>query len=166
MKVPMKWLKEYTEINLTAEEYASKMVMAGNGVEGVEKTGEQFDNVVVGHVLSCEMHPNSDHLHVCTVDVGQAEPLQIVCGAPNVHEGDGSARRSKALTCPAASRSSAASCAASRVRACCAPAPSWTFPKASTPTAARKALSFCRKSTLPAPTSRRSSVWAMISSIS
>ena len=87
MKVPMKWLKEYTEINMTAEEYASKMVMAGNGVEGVEKTGEQFDKVVVGHVLSCEMHPNSDHLHVCMVDVGQEEPLQIVCGAPNVHEG-------------------------------------------------------------------------------
>ena len=64
MKVPMKWLKEYTEINMPAEEYASKMVMSGDGVEGVEKTGEQFDNVVVGHVLSCEMHPNSDHLHV------------------------------------------------------------------------------------------------------
>ena len=87
MKVPMKWLKEYTEINMTAEEYASRMVMAGNGVEGVEKTGEQFDNVVVGHVLSCEMHPNSDHLHVCMVDVGKEEPLQIVCGAPNVHAG-------------------------------------------------------------------------------
>ena len=52
MKVPMKWLKEYTEINMSAADYASKMVMAGNGVEGVEQTGEQFDNVVVGHVLS------------------------------------------------------------------------------------------------------------------
>jgi len=87
MKVPMKWLKEYTEINMSAADYASRMVMAGNGVEGVEETGGQFDNVVVGHVLSCEMHPNSDHLHICMVDVGQAEPLQIVCGAPNVHEG-------------------------------------------------------------------------------
>ncbi len=87
MKVPMKWLKEYTEVNMSSADYASKMVMAGNGVEGIDATGEQFDNVVVGHVLSCEMHPNSDHLHVCMVDVGKEEPLQIVCGAPNVHEG-------------------------------------------------------------------------------
>ena len=48
------------------------MIMTGTAVEGVEKTGEQFDNVVVGRVLTCEDHPNSDHLHVCTVDVGQA----------------------------------------------------------------------------------------------
>ena len=54
MKVPMKWLKEYTEINLPAAEYADKMVMAGNGVEGIDNTGDLFDKVVVGHVLSCE----------------------------------------------------------------------------------------------------------------
>lgn len=87
MKVPMKWLKEYVDINMPAEEYASKMVMTGTAVEGVEKTGEQFEKVVAGKVLSCVDHPNSDHLHVCMVDVGEAEPLQIVCGAPNVHEG-------------------------------------------------------------------------------
>ncbi|MBQ8963325.1 MAG: phenylalanine--tRNA ligase subunit beta [Clostridia bacterium] len=85
MKAPMKWLKEYVDINMPAEEYASRMVMTGTAVEGVEKTGEQFDKVVVGRVLTCVDHPNSDHLHICTVDVGGEEPLQIVCGAPNVH---------------------------------------------------------------------------------
>ena len=86
MKVPMKWLKEYTEINLSAQDYASKMIMAGNGVEGIDNTGELFDNVVVGHVLSCEGIEGT-HLHLCMVDVGQEEPLQIVCGAPNVSAG-------------------------------------------------------------------------------
>ena len=87
MKVPMKWLKEYVDIDMTAEEYASRMVMTGTGVEGVEKTGTQFDKVVVGYVVSCVDHPNSDHLHICMVDVGEEEPIQIICGAPNVHEG-------------------------------------------------------------------------------
>ena len=87
MKVPMKWLQEYVDIDLTPEEYASRMVMTGTAVEGVAQTGEQFDNVVVGMVLECREHPNSDHLHICMVDVGQEEPLQIVCGAPNVRAG-------------------------------------------------------------------------------
>ncbi|MBR1559196.1 MAG: phenylalanine--tRNA ligase subunit beta [Clostridia bacterium] len=85
MKVPMKWLKEYVDIDIPAEEYASRMVMTGTAVEGVEQTGAQFDKVVVGRVLSCVDHPNSDHLHICQVDVGEAEPIQIICGAPNVH---------------------------------------------------------------------------------
>ena len=84
MKVPMKWLREYVDVKMPAEEYAARMVMTGTAVEGVEKTGEQFDRVVVGRVLSCVDHPNSDHLHICTVDVGGEAPLQIVCGAPNV----------------------------------------------------------------------------------
>ena len=87
MKVPMKWLKEYVEIPMNAEEYASRMIMTGTAVEGVDKTGEQFDKVVVGYVVSCVDHPNSDHLHICMVDVGGEEPIQIVCGAPNVHAG-------------------------------------------------------------------------------
>jgi len=87
MKVPMKWLKEYVDVKPAAEEYASQMIMTGTAVEGVDVTGAQFDGVVVGHVLTCEPHPNSDHLHICMVDVGQEEPLQIVCGAPNVAAG-------------------------------------------------------------------------------
>jgi len=87
MKVPMKWLKEYVDINMPAAEYAEKMISTGTAVEGVDKSGEQFDKVVVGYVVSCVDHPNSDHLHICMVDVGGEEPIQIVCGAPNVHAG-------------------------------------------------------------------------------
>ena len=84
MKIPMKWLKEYVDVDMPVSDYVKGMIMAGNGVEGTETTGAQFDHVVVGHVLTCEDHPDSDHLHVCTVDVGEEAPLQIVCGAPNV----------------------------------------------------------------------------------
>lgn len=87
MKVPMKWLKEYVDVNMPATEYADRMIATGTAVEGVDKTGEQFDKVVVGYVVSCVDHPNSDHLHICMVDVGGEEPIQIVCGAPNVHAG-------------------------------------------------------------------------------
>jgi len=86
MKAPMKWLNEYTKINMPAEEYARRMIMTGTAVEGWENTSK-FTNVVVGYVKTCEMHPDSDHLHVCTVDVGGENDLQIVCGAPNVHAG-------------------------------------------------------------------------------
>ncbi len=87
MKVSMNWLKKYADIPMTAEEYENRMIMTGTGVEGVEKLGSEFDHVVVGRVLSCRDHENSDHLHVCEVDVGGDAPLQIVCGAPNVKAG-------------------------------------------------------------------------------
>ncbi len=86
MKVPMKWLREYVKIDMPANEYARRMIMTGTAVEGVENTAK-FSNVVVGYVKTCLPHPDSDHLHVCTVDAGGAEDLQIVCGAPNVCEG-------------------------------------------------------------------------------
>ena len=87
MKVPMNWLREYVDVKLDVNEYARRMVMTGTGVEGISNTGAEFEGVVVGRVLTCEDHPNSDHLHVCTVDVGREAPLQIVCGAPNVRAG-------------------------------------------------------------------------------
>ena len=83
----MQWIKEYADIPVDAETYQSKMIMIGNGVEGYENLGAEVENVVVGTVLTCEDHPNSDHLHVTTVDVGQEEPLHIVCGAPNCRAG-------------------------------------------------------------------------------
>ena len=86
MKVSMNWLKRYTDIPVSNAEYESRMVMSGTGVEGMEDLGAELENVVVGRVLTCENHPNSDHLHVCSVDVGD-ETLQIVCGAPNVAAG-------------------------------------------------------------------------------
>lgn len=87
MKVPMQWIKEYADIPVSAEEYQNKMIMIGNGVEGYEELGAEIENVVVGRVLTCEPHPDSDHLHVTTVDVGEEEPLNIVCGAPNCEAG-------------------------------------------------------------------------------
>lgn len=87
MKVPMQWIKEYADIPVSAEEYQSKMIMIGNGVEGYEVQGAEVENVVVGRVLTCEKHPDSDHLHVTTVDVGEEQPLNIVCGAPNCQAG-------------------------------------------------------------------------------
>lgn len=88
MKLPMSWLSDYTDISgISPKEYADKLTMTGSKVEGVEYLGKEIDKVVVGKVLSCEMHPDSDHLHVCMVDVGEGEPLQIVCGAPNVAAG-------------------------------------------------------------------------------
>ncbi len=87
MKVPMKWIREYADIPVDAETYMNKMIMIGDGVEGYEELGAEVTGVVVGRVVSCEPHPNSDHLHVCKVDVGDPELLQIVCGAPNVAAG-------------------------------------------------------------------------------
>ncbi|MEF9895672.1 MAG: phenylalanine--tRNA ligase subunit beta [Clostridia bacterium] len=86
MKAPINWLREYVKIDMTSEAYADKMVMTGTGVEGIEDVCP-FEGVVCGRVMTCEAHPDSDHLHVCTVDVGEGEPLQIVCGAPNVAQG-------------------------------------------------------------------------------
>ena len=88
MDLPMSWLSDYTDITgVTPKEYSDKMTMSGSKVEGVENLGKDIDKVVVGKVLGCEMHPDSDHLHVCMVDVGEGEPIQIVCGAPNVAVG-------------------------------------------------------------------------------
>ena len=87
MKVPMQWMKEYTDIPVSAQAFQDAMIMHGTGVEGLEDQNEELQNVVVGKLVSVRPHENSDHMHVCTVDVGEAEPLQIVCGAPNAREG-------------------------------------------------------------------------------
>ena len=84
MKVSLKWLSEYTAVPEDLKAFCDRLDLTGTGVEGVEKTGEAFEGVVVGHVLTCEPHPDSDHMHVVTVDVGAEELVQIVCGAPNI----------------------------------------------------------------------------------
>lgn len=88
MKVPMQWIRQYTDIPVTPEEFESAMIMHGTGVEGLENQNDAVQNVVVGKILSVRKHENSDHMVICSVDVGEEEPLQIVTGAPNVHEGD------------------------------------------------------------------------------
>ncbi len=90
MKISYKWLKDLMNFNLTAEETAAYLTDCGLEVEGVEtfetvKGG--LRGLKIGEVLTCEAHPNSDHLHVTTVNVGEGEPLHIVCGAPNVAAG-------------------------------------------------------------------------------
>ena len=84
MKVSLKWLSEYTAVPEDLKAFCDRLDLTGTGVEGVEKTGEAFEGVVVGHVLTSEPHPDSDHMHVVTVDVGAEDPVQIVCGAPNI----------------------------------------------------------------------------------
>ena len=87
MKVSLKWLSEYVDVPADTKAFCDRLDLTGTGVEGVEKTGAALDGVVIGHVETCEPHPDSDHMHVVTVDVGAGEPVQIVCGAPNIAAG-------------------------------------------------------------------------------
>ena len=87
MKVSLKWLSEYVKVPADTKALCDKLDLTGTGVEGVETLGAAFDGVVVGYVETCEPHPDSDHMHVVTVNVGEEKPLQIVCGAPNIKAG-------------------------------------------------------------------------------
>lgn len=87
MRVSLNWLSEYVELPDDIKALCDKFDLTGTGVEGVERTGDNLAGVVVGHVVACEPHPDSDHMHVTMVDVGGEEPLQIVCGAPNMKLG-------------------------------------------------------------------------------
>lgn len=92
MRVSLQWLKELIPAEkidaLAFEDFLSLLDMTGTGVEGTEKTGAQLPGVVIGKILAKEQHPDADKLHVCQVDVGESEPLQIVCGATNFEAGD------------------------------------------------------------------------------
>jgi phenylalanyl-tRNA synthetase beta chain len=88
MKVSYQWLSEYVDLSgFTASELAEKLTRSGIEVDVVEKRNKGVDSVVVGYVTSREKHPDADKLSVCTIDAGQGEALQIVCGAPNVAAG-------------------------------------------------------------------------------
>lgn len=90
MNISYKWLKEYVDFNLTPEELAAALTSTGlevGSVEEVETIRGGLKGLYVGKVLTCEAHPNSDHLHITTVDLGKDEPQQIVCGAANVAAG-------------------------------------------------------------------------------
>lgn len=91
MNISYKWLKEYVDFNLTPEEVAEALTSIGlevGAVEEVQSVKGGLKGIVIGQVLTCEEHPNSDHLHVTTVDEGNGQdPVQIVCGAPNVAAG-------------------------------------------------------------------------------
>ena len=90
MNVSYKWLKEYVDFDLTPQETADVLTSCGLEVDALEEVQSikgGLKGLYVGKVLTCEAHPNSDHLHVTTVDLGKGEPQQIVCGAPNVAAG-------------------------------------------------------------------------------
>lgn len=90
MNISYNWLKEYVNFDLTADEVAAALTSIGletGGVEEVQTIKGGLEGIVIGEVLTCEPHPNSDHMHITTVNLGNGEPVQIVCGAANVAAG-------------------------------------------------------------------------------
>ena len=90
MNISYNWLKEYVNFDLTPEQVAAALTSIGletGEVEEVQSVKGGLEGLVIGKVLTCEPHPNSDHMHITTVDLGQGEPVQIVCGASNVAAG-------------------------------------------------------------------------------
>jgi phenylalanyl-tRNA synthetase beta chain len=90
MQVSLRWLRRYADLPAEPERIAAYLTSLGLEVEGVETVGGTsltLDKIVVGHVLTCEQHPDADRLRCTTVDIGADEPLNIVCGAPNVATG-------------------------------------------------------------------------------
>ena len=90
MNISYKWLKEYVDFDLTPQEVCDALTSTGLEVDALEEIQSikgGLKGLYVGKVVTCEMHPNSDHLHVTTVDLGRGELSQIVCGAPNVAAG-------------------------------------------------------------------------------
>ncbi len=96
MLLSLDWVSEYVKVPEDTQAFCDRLDLTGTGVEGVETLGDTFDRIYTAKILKKEHHPDSDHMWVCTVDVGEAnlgddgkpEPLQIVCGAQNFNEGD------------------------------------------------------------------------------
>ncbi len=88
MLVSYKWLNELVDVShVTPQTLADKMSLTGIEVEEISYPYEGLKKIVVGYVKSCKSHPDSDHLSICQVDVGQEDLLQIICGAPNIKAG-------------------------------------------------------------------------------
>ena len=90
MNISLNWLRQYIDIDLDAEKIAEVLTSIGletGGIEEVESIRGGLKGIVIGKVLTCVEHPDSDHLHITTVDLGDGQPTQIVCGAPNVAAG-------------------------------------------------------------------------------
>ena len=88
MNLSRKWLSEFVSVDANDKDFAEAMTLSGSKVELTHDLGEEISNVVVGKILSMERHPDSDHMWVCQIDVGQEEPVQIVTGAWNIHPDD------------------------------------------------------------------------------
>jgi len=87
MLISLQWLREFVPYTGSVQALADRLTMQGLEVEAIIDPFESIGKIVVGHVLECAPHPESDHLSVCSVDLGESEPAQIVCGAPNVAKG-------------------------------------------------------------------------------
>jgi phenylalanyl-tRNA synthetase beta chain len=87
MKFPESWLREHVKVEASSEELAARLTAIGLEVEDAQPIGAQLDGVVVAEILSCARHPDAERLQVCQVAMGAAEPVQIVCGAPNARAG-------------------------------------------------------------------------------
>jgi phenylalanyl-tRNA synthetase beta chain len=87
MRVPLSWLREYVDIDLTPEQLAERLTLLGMEVKGLERWGSDWRNVVIGELLTVEKHPRADRLSLTTVTIGEGEPLEIVCGATNIAPG-------------------------------------------------------------------------------
>ena len=90
MNISYNWLKDYLDIDMAPAQVSEALTSIGletDGLEEVESVRGGLKGVVIGKVLTCVEHPNSDHLHITTVDLGNGQPTQIVCGAPNVAAG-------------------------------------------------------------------------------
>ena len=89
MKLSRKWLQEFVDVGPVSDrDFSEAMTLSGSKVEVTEDLGAEISNIVTGRILSMERHPDSDHMWICRVDVGTGEPVQIVTGAWNIHEGD------------------------------------------------------------------------------
>ena len=88
MDLSMRWLADYVDCGCDTKTFCDGMTLSGSKVECFEQEGDYLKNVVVGKILSVKDHPDSDHMVICQVDVGDGEPIQIVTGASNVSEGD------------------------------------------------------------------------------
>ena len=87
MRVPLSWLRDYVDIELTPEQLAERLTLLGMEVKGLERWGSDWRNVVIGELLTVDRHPRADRLSLTTVTVGSGEPLEIVCGATNIAPG-------------------------------------------------------------------------------
>jgi phenylalanyl-tRNA synthetase beta chain len=87
MRVPLSWLRDYVDIQLGPEQLAERLTLLGMEVKGVEAWGADWENVIVGELLSVERHPRADRLSLTRVTIGSGEPLEIVCGATNIAPG-------------------------------------------------------------------------------
>ncbi|MDD6275969.1 MAG: phenylalanine--tRNA ligase subunit beta [Clostridia bacterium] len=88
MNLSKKWLKDYVDFDATDKEFADALTLSGSKVEGFETEGAELKNIVVGHLLQIEHHPDADTLWICQLDVGEDEPVQIVTSAQNLKVGD------------------------------------------------------------------------------